>query len=723
MTVHGAKSMPAERTRLVGQPVRRREDERILRGQARYLDDIELPGLAHAAFVRSPHAHARVHAVRPPESSGLLLSLTADDLSGIRDLPVNRPEGVELADEGHPVLARGEVRYVGQPVAVVVAATRALAEDLAEQVEVEYEPLAPELDPRTSTTWLTRFSRSVGEVDAAFAAADRVVRGTYRIPRVVAAPMETRGAVAEYDPGLDLLTMWISAQDPHRPLAGLSHVLDRPDDSIRVIVGDVGGAFGSKGVVAPEWACVAVAAMRLGSPVKWAEDRLENFLAAYQGRGLEADVELACTDEGRFLAVRARLYADLGGYLFPTTPVAAHTTAMLMTGCYRISAADVQLVGARTNKVPTGPYRGAGRPEAALLVEATVDAAARELGIDPVEIRRRNLIRTDEFPYRTALGWTYDSGDYERCLDLAVELLGDGRGEDVGVGYALYVERSGGRWESAEARIEPSGRVIVASGSTPHGQGHETTFVQIVADALGVAPENVAMRFGDTAVVPRGVGSFASRSVAMGGSAVLLACRELRAKLDRLREATGEEDLPALARIAYDSKALPPGEELGLVASVRFTSPLVFSSGCHGAVVRVDRGTGHVLVERIVAVDDAGTIVNPLLAEGQVVGGIAQALGECLTEEAVYDTDGQLRSTSFLNYSLPTAAELPPIVATFVETPSPYNPLGAKGIGEGGTIGSLAAISNAVADVLGRWIDPPFSEEKVWPVLATGAGE
>jgi carbon-monoxide dehydrogenase large subunit len=709
---------PAEGTRLVGQPVRRREDERILCGQARYLDDIELPGLAHAAFVRSPHAHARVHAVRPPGSSGLLLSLTADDLSGIRDLPVNRPDGVELADEGHPVLARGEVRYVGQPVAVVVAASRALAEDLAEQVEVEYEPLAPELDPRTSTTWLTRFSRSVGEVDAAFAAADRVVRGTYRIPRVVAAPMETRGAVAEYDPGRDLLTMWISAQDPHRPLAGLSHVLDRPDDSIRVIVGDVGGAFGSKGVVAPEWACVAVAAMRLGSPVKWVEDRLENFLAAYQGRGLEADVELACTDEGRFLAVRARLYADLGGYLFPTTPVAAHTTAMLMTGCYRIGAADVQLVGARTNKVPTGPYRGAGRPEAALLVEATVDAAARELGIDPVELRRRNVIRADEFPYRTALGWTYDSGDYERCLDLAVELLGDERGEDVGVGYALYVERSGGRWESAEARIEPSGRVIVASGSTPHGQGHETTFVQVVADELGVAPENVAMRFGDTAVVPRGVGSFASRSVAMGGSAVLLACRELRAKLDRLREATGEEDLPALARIAYDTKALPPGEELGLVASVRFTSPLVFSSGCHGAVVRVDRGTGHVLVERIVAVDDAGTIVNPLLAEGQVIGGIAQALGECLTEEAVYDVDGQLRSASFLDYSLPTAAELPPIVAAFVETPSPYNPLGAKGIGEGGTIGSLAAISNAVADVLGRWIDPPFSEEKVWPVLA-----
>ncbi|HUZ82580.1 MAG TPA: molybdopterin cofactor-binding domain-containing protein, partial [Gaiellaceae bacterium] len=377
--------------RLVGRPVARREDERILRGEARYLDDIELPRLAHAAFVRSPHAHARIDAIRKPETAGALLVLTADDLAAdVKDLPVNQIEGVELADAGHPVLARGEVRYVGQPVAIVVAETRALAEDVAELVQVDYEPLEPVLEPREAPETLMRFERSAGGVDRAFAAADRVVRTTFRIPRLVAVPIETRGAVAEYDPGTDLLTVHLSAQDPHRPRAGLSHVLGRPDDKLRVIVPDVGGAFGSKGVVVPEWAATAIAAMRLGRPVKWAEDRLENFLAAYQGRGLDADVELAVTDDGRFLAVRATLVADLGAYLFPSTPIAAHTTALLMCGCYRIPAAAVQVVGVRTNKVPTGPYRGAGRPEAALLLEATVDAAARELGLDPVEIRRRN---------------------------------------------------------------------------------------------------------------------------------------------------------------------------------------------------------------------------------------------------------------------------------------------------------------------------------------------
>jgi aerobic carbon-monoxide dehydrogenase large subunit len=707
----------ATRTRLVGQPVTRREDERILRGQARYLDDIELPRLAHAAFVRSPHAHARIRAIRTADARALLVLTAADLGPEVRDLPVNRVEGAEIADAGHPVLARDEVRYVGQPVALVVAETRALAEDAAERVEVDYEPLDPVLDARTAPETLLRFERTAGDVDGAFAAADRIVRTSFRIPRLVAVPIEARGAVAEYDAGNDLLTIHLSAQDPHRPRAGLSHTLGRPDDRLRVIVPDVGGAFGSKGVVAPEWAATALAAMRIGRPVKWAEDRLENFLAAYQGRGLEADVELAVADDGRFLAVRATLFADLGGYLFPTTPVPAHTTALLMCGCYRIPAVAVQVVGARTNKVPTGPYRGAGRPEAALLLEATVDAAARELGIDPVEIRRRNLIAADAFPYETPLGWTYDSGDYERCLDTALELLPREHGEDVGYGVALYVERAGGQWESAEVTIEPSGRAIVSSGSSPHGQGHATTFAQIACDELDLDPDDVTLRFGDTASTPRGVGTFASRSVAMGGSAVLLACRELRAKVDRIGEALGTSDLKEIARAAYDPSRVPPGEELGLSAESRFTAPQVFSSGCYAALAHVDRGTGKVTVRAIAAVDDAGTIVNPLLAEGQVIGGVVQALGECLTEEAVYDSDGQLRSASLLDYSLLTAAEIPEIRTAFVETPSPYNPLGAKGIGEGGTIGALAAVTNAVADAVGVRLDPPFTEEKVWRAL------
>jgi len=469
--------------------------------------------------------------------------------------------------------------------------------------------------------------------------------------------------------------------------------------------------------VAPGGGAPGLAAIRLGRPVKWAEDRLENFLAAYQGRGLDADVELALTDDGRFLAVRAALFADLGGYLFPNTPMPAHTAALLMCGCYRIPAAAVTVVGARTNKVPTGPYRGAGRPEAALLLEATVDEAARVVGLDPVEIRRRNLIAADAFPYKTPLGWTYDSGDYVRCLDTALELVPPEHGEGVGYGVAMYVERAGGQWESAEVTIEPSGHVIVASGVSPHGQGHETTFAQIVCDELGVGLADVTLRFGDTASTPRGVATFASRSVAMGGSAVLLACRDLRAKIDRIGNAIGTSDVKEIARVAYDPSRVPPGEDLGLSASSRFSSPLVFGSGCYAAVVDVDRGTGKVTVRTIAAVDDAGTIVNPLLAEGQVIGGVVQALGECLTEEAVYDGDGQMRSASLLDYSLLTAAEIPEIRTAFVETPSPYNPLGAKGIGEGGTIGALAAVSNAVANAVGHRLDPPFTEEKVWRAL------
>ena len=725
-----------ERGRLVGQPVRRREDERILRGQAHYLDDVELPRLAHVAFVRSPHAYARIRGIRKPE--GALLVLTAADLDGrAGPLPVMPAPGADVAPAPHPVLAGEEARYVGQAVAAVVAETRALAEDLAERVEVDYEPLEPALDPRTAPERLLSLELGGGDVDGAFAAADRVVSGSFRIPRLVAAPMETRGAVAEYDPGSGVLTVWVSAQDPHRQRAGLSYVLGLPDDRIHVIVPDVGGAFGSKGVVAPETCATAVAATILGRPVKWVEDRLENFLASYQGRGMEADVELALQDDGGMLGLRARIFTDLGGYLFPSTPVSSWTTAALMSGCYTLPAAKVEVTGARTNKVPTGPYRGAGRPEAALLVEGIVALAARELGIDPVELRRRNLIAADAFPYDSPLGFRYDSGDFERCLDEAIALAETPEPRDgwvTGTGIALYVERAGGQWESAEVTIEPSGRVVVASGSSPHGQGHDTTFMQIVVDELGIEPEDVVLRFGDSAVVPRGVGTFASRSVAMGGSALLQALEPLkercRAVAAHLLDADPDDvawegghfsvgdgrmlSFRELAAAAYTPGRVP---ELGLSATGRFSSPQVFSSGAYVATVEIERATGRLRVRQIVAVDDAGTIVNPLLAEGQVYGGVVQALGECLSEEMVYDESGQPRTASLADYSLPTAVEVPPIRAAFVETPSPFNPLGAKGIGEGGTIGALPAVANAVLDAVGRWVDPPFTEDKLWKAL------
>jgi carbon-monoxide dehydrogenase large subunit len=731
----------AGQARLVGTAVPRREDEPILRGRGRYLDDVDLPRQAHAAFVRSPHARAAITSITPPAAAeGLIAVLTADDLRGrVRPFPVQAPEGATVADAGHPVLADGEVRYVGQPVALVVAETRALAEDAAELVEVEYEPGEPQVSVRDAPEHLVDWARTAGDVDGAFADAAHVVRGTYGVPRLVAAPMETRGAIAAHDPGTGELTIWCSAQDPHRPLLQLSHVLGRPDDTIRLIVPDVGGAFGSKGVVGAEVPALAIAAMDLGRPVKWAEDRLENFQAAYQGRGMEADVELALDADGRMLAVRATIYADVGAYLYTTSAIPPHTAAMLMCGVYDLPAAQVTLVGARTDKVPTGPYRGAGRPEAAYFLERAVDDAARQLALDPAELRRRNLIRS--WPHRTPLGFTYDSGDYERCLDMALELLGEVPPSDDrharGRGIGMYVERAGGMWESAEATVEPTGRVVIRSGSSPHGQGHDTTFAQIAADRLGVPLEDVVLRFGDSAVVPRGVGTFASRSVAMGGSAIVLAldkviarARVLAAHLleadeddvvfedGRFVAGDAEVSLREVAAFAYQPMKLPEGVEVGLHGAARFRSPQVFSSGAYAAAVEIERETGILRVLGVVAVDDGGTVVNPLLAHGQVVGGIAQGLGEVLVEEAVHDEAGQLRTASFADYSLLTAAEMPPLTIGVVETPSPHNPLGAKGLGEGGAIGSLPAVANAVADALGgAHVDPPYSAQKLWSVL------
>jgi carbon-monoxide dehydrogenase large subunit len=484
-----------------GRPLARREDERILRGRSRYLDDIEPSGCLHMAFVRSPLAHARIAPLEVPrEFPGEARVITAEGLEGrLRPLLVMTPDGATLADEPHPVLAASEVRYMGQAVAAVVAGSRALAEDAAELVQVDYEPLDPIAQPHADGPELMRWRRSGGDVAAAFAGADAVVRVTHEIPRLAAAPIEPRGALASYDRDADVLTMWASTQDQHRPLAGLAHVLSREREAIRVIVPDVGGAFGSKEPLAPEAAVVALAAVEFGRPVKWVEDRLENFLASYQGRGVRADVELALAGDGTMLALRARILADLGGYLLSTTAIPPHTMAMLMTGCYALDAADVEVVGALTHKVPTGPYRGAGRPEAAYVLELTVDAAARELGIDPVELRRRNLIR--EFPHRTPLGFTYDSGDYERCLDCALELARFDRREPppgtlVGRGVALYVERAGGQWESARATLEPDGRVVVRSSSSRHGQGHDTAFAQVAAERLGIEPGQVELRFG-----------------------------------------------------------------------------------------------------------------------------------------------------------------------------------------------------------------------------------
>jgi aerobic carbon-monoxide dehydrogenase large subunit len=728
---------------VIGESRLRREDGRVLRGQTRYLDDIHRVGMLHAAFVRSPHAHAAITDIAVPELEPGVTVLHGGDLGGLSRFPVMHPEGSDVADaEAHPVLAGDEVRYAGQPVALVVADSRALAEDVVDSVEVDYEPRPVQLDPRTAPVTMMRWSRSSGDVDAAFAAAAHVIRGRYALPRLIAAPMETRGAVAEHDPGSDRLTVWCSAQDVHRPLAQLSHILGRDPESIHLIVPDVGGAFGSKGVIAPEVAAIAAAAVRLGAPVKWAEDRLENLVGAYQGRGIEGDLELAFDADGQILGLRADLWADLGGYLLTTTPVPPHTAATLIAGCYGIPTARVRLIGAQTHKVPTGPYRGAGRPDAAYLLEALIDDAARQMGIDRVALRRRNLIRA--FPHRTVTGLEYDSGDFEGCLDLALELLDraragappghpprrDGRCQVRGSGLALYVERAGGGWESAETELVQGGRFEIASSSSPHGQGHDITFAQIAAERLRVSPEAIRLSFGDSATSPPGVGTFGSRSVSQAGSAVALAAGELIGRATE-RVAGRFAVSPSAVRLTAAGFALEGDDrrtvswaELAadagapLTASARFQSANVFSSGAYAADVAIDRETGELSILHFVAVDDAGTLINPLLARGQVLGGVVQGLGECLTEEAVYDDAGQLRSGSFLDYNLLTCAEIPRIDTGEIATPSPLNPLGAKGAGEGGIVGTFPALANAVADALGGTrISPPFTADRLWRTL------
>lgn len=754
----------------VGRSVPRLEDARFLRGEATYVDDVTLTGTLYLAFARSVHAHARLGAVsveRARALRGVYAVLTAADIAGrVQAVPQREFPGATVAAVPHPVLAEDRVRYVGEPIAAVVAESRAQAEDAAELVGVEYEPLDAVLDPRTAgnaqprlhadlpDNVLMRLTADDGDVSGLFARAAHIVSGSFHIPRVVASPMEPRGALASYDRVADLLTVWCSTQDPHRPLRELAHILRRPVERIRVIVPDVGGAFGSKGGAAIEAAVAAVAAMELGRPVRWTEDRSENFLAAHQGRGLDADVDLALDGAGRMLALRARLFLDMGAYLFASTPVPGQTAVSLLTGVYRIEAADVRLDGVATNKVPTGPYRGAGRPESALIIERMVDLAATELVIDPVELRRRNLIPAGAFPYATPLGLTYDSGNYPGALDRllakadlpalrARQRRARAEGRLIGIGVAAYVERAGGGSEGADVAVDPSGRIVVWTGSSPHGQGHETTFAQLVADELGVGLEDVAIRWGDSGSVPAGTGTFGSRSMTMGGTALLMAVERIKQqaralgsrmlgvaeeclvwKGDRLQVA-GEErglTLGELAVAANDPAWVPEGCALGLRRVESFDAPFVFSAGAYLASVEIERASGRARVEKVVAVDDVGRVVNPLLAEGQVVGGCAQGLGQALVEEFVHDESGQPSTSSYVDYGLLTAADMPAVETEFVQTLSPHNPLGMKGVGEGGAIGAPAAVANAVADALAplgvRHVDLPFTEEKLWQLVA-----
>ncbi len=749
--------------RWVGKPLERYEDNQLIQGEGKYLDDINLEGQLYLRVVRSTSARAIIRSIDvslASTMSGVVAVYTAKDFAGtyIPPRPMAAP-GINLREVMMPLMAENAVNFVGEPVAIVIAESRAQAEDAAELVDIDYEPLTPVISTSaslegkellhegTESNVLMSWEKKTDDFDSVIAAADRIVESHFELPRLVAAPMEPRGCIISYDKDADTVLMWVSSQDPHRPRAQLSQMFGIPPEKIRTLVPEVGGAFGSKGGSPQEYLLAYASSRKLGRPVKWVEDRSENFTSSYQGRGISANVRLALDGDGKFLAIEASLLADLGAYLFPSTPIAPFTASTLLTGAYRIPSAKVTLTGVATNKVPTGPYRGAGRPEACYFIERIVEMAAREMGIDPLELRMKNLLLPEEFPYLTALGHTYDSGDYAPALLRAKELIESKSGEKAGdgavsaTGIAMSVEPAGsGFWESGSVEILSNGTVVATSGTSAHGQGHKTSFAQILADELGVEIESILIKQGDSDYGP-GIGTFGSRSMLLGGEALVIACNEVKARAAEWAasrfEAAVEDLVWENGRVHVQGSPVPSmtifeiaqdmeksEDHLKLESKTRSNIPgASFPFGAYGAEVDIDLDTGLVSLRRIVAVDDAGTIINPLLAEGQIIGGAMQGVASALFEEMVYDEDGMPVSASFMDYLVPSATEASYESETeFRSTPTPYTKLGAKGVGESGTVGALAAVANAVNAGLGRLgylghLDPPYSPLKIWNAL------
>ena len=770
----------ATATRYIGKPMKRKEDPRLIQGRAHYVDDIQLPGMQYMAVVRSPYAHARIRSVdtsKAHNASGVVAVLTSEDLRGVIG-PV--PCAAQIPDMKmalRPALASEKVRFVGEPVAVVVAGDRYAARDAVDLIEVDYDPMTPVVDPEKSIAngapllyeqftdnIAYRWALEGGDVKKAFKDADRVVKQRMVNQRLIPVAMETRGVVAEYKSGENQLTVWSSTQIPHLLRTQIAVMLNFPEYSVRLITPEVGGGFGSKLNVYAEEALVAHLAIRLGKPVKWIETRRENFLNTIHGRDEINYVELAVKRDGTVLGMRCKIIADLGSYYQLLTPLIPTLTGLMICGSYKIPAVKLEIIGALTNKMATDAYRGAGRPEATYFIERAMDLVAAELKKDPAEVRRRNFPRPKEFPYATPTGLIYDSANYEKCLDIALKKSNytqlrreqaqlRKKGRYIGIGLSTYVEicamgpssaMPAGGWESGTVRIEPSGKVNVLTGSSPHGQGQETTFSQIAADMLGVSPEDVLVTHGDTAVVPYGIGTFGSRATAVGGTAMYKCLEKLRAKLMGIAGHTLGVNPETLAMgdhrifvksdpkksigfgeavsVAYVAKTLPPGMEPGLEATTFFEPPnFTFPFGTHVCVVEVDIETGQVQLRKYFAVDDCGNVINPLLVDGQVHGGIVQSVGQALLEAAVYDEQGQLLTGELMDYAIPRAADMPRMETSRTVTPSPVNPMGVKGVGEAGTIGATPALVNAVVDALSpfgvRHIDLPVLRERVWQVV------
>ncbi|HVL74350.1 MAG TPA: xanthine dehydrogenase family protein molybdopterin-binding subunit [Beijerinckiaceae bacterium] len=769
----------------IGAPVRRKEDHRFVTGKGRYVDDLDRPGQAYAYFLRSPHAHAAIRGIDAAAAKampGVLAVLTGDDLAAdkigglICGWMIHSKDGTPMKAGPHPALAQGKVRYVGDHVAVIVAESLAQAKDAAEAVKVEYDPLPVVVDPSQAqrasvqvhevapdNTVFRWHLGDKGAVERAFAQAKHVTRLELTNNRLVPNAMEPRAAIGEYDAGGDAFTLYTTSQNPHVARLVLSAFIGiAPEHKLRVIAPDVGGGFGSKIFIYAEETVCVWAAKKVGRPVKWTCERTEAFLCDAHGRDHVTTAELACDENGRILALRVSTIANLGAYLSTfASSVPTYLYAPLLSGQYDIPAIYCEVDGVYTNTAPVDAYRGAGRPEATFVVERLVEVAARQMGMEPAKLRRRNYVK--KFPHQTPVIMAYDAGDYDASLAKALELAdvknfsrrkreSARTGKLRGLGFSSYIEACGiapsqavgslgagvGLWESAEVRVNPTGSIEVLTGSHSHGQGHETTFAQLVSDRLGVPIDSVTIVHGDTDKVQFGMGTYGSRSGAVGMSAIVKAIDKVVAKGKKVAAyvleasegdiefkdgrfgvagtdrslAFGEVALQAYIAHKFSGQELEPGlKEGAFYDPTNFTFP----AGVHVCEVEVDPDTGHVAIVKWTAVDDFGVIINPMIVEGQVHGGVAQGVGQALQEGAIYDPSGQLVTASYMDYQMPRAEDLPSFTVATTVTPCPSNALGVKGCGEAGAIAAPAAVINALTDALGHEdIAMPATPQAVW---------
>ncbi len=776
--------------KLVGQRVKRREDPRLIQGRATYVDDIALVGMQYLAFKRSEMAHGRILDIdtRAAETiDGVEAVFTGAQIAEVlKPMPIGTPH----PSPEHRAVAVDTVRYVGEPVAVVVARDRYVARDAADAIEVTYDMLPAVVDPEIAMTGKPAVLHSAfpnnialhvpsgtgvtnprevddSAIDQAFRMAEVVISQRMMNQRLAPSAMEGRGVVAHYEEGKGTLTIWSSTQNPHILRTFIASQLGLGEDRVRAIAPEVGGGFGAKINIYGEEYVAAAVSKRLGIPVKWIEDRSEAFAATNHGRDIIGYVELAAKRDGTVLGLKLRLIADIGAYNLLFTADIPTLTQLMASATYNIPAVRATLTEVFTNKTPTDAYRGAGRPEATYFVERAMDMLARELKMDPADLRRKNFIQPNQFPFKTQMGAEYDSGDYENALNIALESArweqlkaerdaARAQGRLVGLGLAMYVEVCGmgpssamgtGGWEYSQVTVERDGRITAATGASPHGQGNETTFAQMIADEFGVPIEHVTIVHGDTAVVKQGIGTFGSRSQAVGGAALQMAGAKVKSKMAKFAAAmleAHEDDLvfdngtiavkgspssakpfASVAAFAYVPVPLPEGLEPGLSAEAFFEpSNFTYPFGCDIAMIEIDRMTGEPTLLKLVAVDDAGNRINPLIVEGQIHGGLAQGIGQAMIEEVVYDESGQLVTGSFMDYALPRAIDFPRFELTAACTPTPVNPQGAKGIGEAGTLGSTPCIVAAAVDALSEFgvkhIDMMLRPEKLWRIIQGG---